>query len=729
MLKKINIILISIALSFSLKLNIGFCLILPLIMFYILKDSKNIYYIYLPMILTSILFMREYFIILLISLISLLVCYYLITNIISKKLNKLTSFVIVLLLITINSFLNIYLKINNLSNILIGDLLCGLLYLYLERYLYKIILEESALSNKSTLAYLEMMIAIIGIISVSNITILNVNLGFIYATLFAMYFGKSYKNIYSLIEGLASMLILYLVFNIQEALFLPFISSIYLVSNIFVSILFNAFLVILLFTNSGYETNTLLSLMIISIIFELINPLILDEKKENSDMFEYIYSQVQKSTNDEILNFSLFIDKFTTSFKNPKEFNNKLSDGIKTLIQKNCSTCEKRKECFNKYKLELYKIFKSSLLQEPNFKNNYLEFFDYCQRINSIENTSKFLESSIKSSINLETSSLNNIMIAQLNGVSNAIKKYVIDLSSKEEISYYQMIQIKNSLENYGYQVTYFEVIKLFKNDFNLKIGISNEKYQSVKNTICLIASNILNQEVSIILDNEIKDKTYINIVPKIKIDITYGYGALSCDGEEICGDNYLIKEVNNGHFISAISDGMGKGYKAFYESDMTLKLVEDIIKLNLTSGTALEILNSFYAVQEYLEQYATLDFLEINRYTKCANFYKMGATTTYIFRQNGKIEKIINKSLPFGLDEEITSTNYELQNGDLILMSSDGIFENIIDEDKLNSYIESIKALPPQKIVYELLNYTSNSKLKTKDDMSIIALKIQDVA
>lgn len=729
MLKKINIILISIALSFSLKLNIGFCLILPLIMFYILKDSKNIYYIYLPMLLTSILFMREYFIILLISLISLLVCYYLITNFISKKLNKLTSFVIVLLLITINSFLNIYLKINNLSNILIGDLLCGLLYLYLERYLYKLILEESTLSNKSTLAYLEMMIAIIGIISVSNITILNVNLGFIYATLFSMYFGKSYKNIYSLIEGLTSMLILYLVFNIQEALFLPFISSIYLVSNIFVSILFNAFLIILLFTNSGYETNTLLSLMMISIIFELINPLILDEKKENSDMFEYIYSQVQKSTNDEILNFSLFIDKFTTSFKNPKEFNNKLSDGIKTLIQKNCSTCEKRKECFNKYKLELYKIFKSSLLQEPNFKNNYLEFFDYCQRINSIENTSKFLESSIKSSINLENSSLNNIMIAQLNGVSNAIKKYVIDLSSKEEISYYQMIEIKSRLENYGYQVTYFEVIKLFKNDFNLKIGISNEKYQSIKNTIYLIASNILNQEISIILDNETKDKTYINIVPKIKIDITYGYGALSCDGEEICGDNYLIKEVNNGHFISAISDGMGKGYKAFYESDMTLKLVEDIIKLNLTSGTALEILNSFYAVQEYLEQYATLDFLEINRYTKCANFYKMGATTTYIFRQDGKIEKIINKSLPFGLDEEITSTNYELKNGDLILMSSDGIFENIIDEDKLNSYIESIKALPPQKIVYELLNYTSNSKLKTKDDMSIIALKIQDVA
>lgn len=61
--------------------------------------------------------------------------------------------------------------------------------------------------------------------------------------------------------------------------------------------------------------------------------------------------------------------------------------------------------------------------------------------------------------------------------------------------------------------------------------------------------------------------------------------------------------------------------------------------------------------------------------------------------------------------------------------MSSDGIFENLIDENKLQDYIQSIKNLPPQRIVYELLNYTINNKIKTKDDMSIIALKIQEAA
>ena len=38
----------------------------------------------------------------------------------------------------------------------------------------------------------------------------------------------------------------------------------------------------------------------------------------------------------------------------------------------------------------------------------------------------------------------------------------------------------------------------------------------------------------------------------------------------------------------------------------------------------------------------------------------------------------------------------------------------------------KSIKTLDPQKISYELLNYARNENLVTKDDMSIIALKIK---
>ena len=58
--------------------------------------------------------------------------------------------------------------------------------------------------------------------------------------------------------------------------------------------------------------------------------------------------------------------------------------------------------------------------------------------------------------------------------------------------------------------------------------------------------------------------------------------------------------------------------------------------------------------------------------------------------------------------------------------MSSDGIFENIIEEQALEEFLLKIKEEAPQKIVYEILNYTMKQKLKTKDDMTLIALKVK---
>ena len=104
-----------------------------------------------------------------------------------------------------------------------------------------------------------------------------------------------------------------------------------------------------------------------------------------------------------------------------------------------------------------------------------------------------------------------------------------------------------------------------------------------------------------------------------------------------------------------------------------------------------------------------------------------MGASTSYIFKRNGNVEKIMNKNLPFGIDEEIDQSEYILDNGDLILMSSDGIFENVIDAEDFEDFIKNIKNYPPQRIVYEILNYTRHTDLISQDDMSIIVLKIKD--
>ena len=66
------------------------------------------------------------------------------------------------------------------------------------------------------------------------------------------------------------------------------------------------------------------------------------------------------------------------------------------------------------------------------------------------------------------------------------------------------------------------------------------------------------------------------------------------------------------------------------------------------------------------------------------------------------------------------------MQDDDLILLASDGIFDNVIDVSEFENFILSVKELEPQRIAYEILNFARKAELISKDDMSVIALKIK---
>ena len=222
------------------------------------------------------------------------------------------------------------------------------------------------------------------------------------------------------------------------------------------------------------------------------------------------------------------------------------------------------------------------------------------------------------------------------------------------------------------------------------------------------------------------KNKTYVTIVPKTNYNIIYGYGSISKVGNSICGDNYLVKDMSNKKFIAVICDGMGKGLNANIISSRTLKLLDEITNTNISSEASIQILNSFYYIQDYQENYTTMDYIEIDKHSGEMISYKAGSTYTYIIHDNGEFERIENENLPFGLNELVVTKKIQLQDNDLVLLASDGIFDNIIDVLEFENFIITIKNLEPQKISYELLNYARNTDLVSKDDMSIVVLKVK---
>lgn len=66
-----------------------------------------------------------------------------------------------------------------------------------------------------------------------------------------------------------------------------------------------------------------------------------------------------------------------------------------------------------------------------------------------------------------------------------------------------------------------------------------------------------------------------------------------------------------------------------------------------------------------------------------------------------------------------------KLNSGDVVIMTSDGVFENIQSNDDLENYIMSLIHLSSQSIANEIMNYAKNAKRNTNDDISIIALKV----
>jgi stage II sporulation protein E len=171
----------------------------------------------------------------------------------------------------------------------------------------------------------------------------------------------------------------------------------------------------------------------------------------------------------------------------------------------------------------------------------------------------------------------------------------------------------------------------------------------------------------------------------------------------------------------------MGSGYYAYQLSLQTLKMVDQITDCSIDFETSLEILNNFFKTKDALETYATLDFVDINLHDGTLNLYKMGSSTTYIFRNN-QVIPIYNNNLPFGISDLIIKEQFTLKDNDLVILVSDGVTD-YISENVLIDYIEKLQKEAPHKIVYEILQkiyYENNNQIK--DDMSCIVIKLKEI-
>ena len=223
-----------------------------------------------------------------------------------------------------------------------------------------------------------------------------------------------------------------------------------------------------------------------------------------------------------------------------------------------------------------------------------------------------------------------------------------------------------------------------------------------------------------------LEQETLINFCQHAHLNVSSGVCQLHCKSESYCGDYYECFFDGRGRYIMVISDGMGTGPMAAVDSTMTASLISQLIRSGFGFECSLKIINSALMVKSGEESLATLDLVCIDLFTGKTDFYKAGAATTLV-KHGKKISKLEKVALPIGIlrDVEFSHSSATLSEGDVILMSSDGVW---IEEGRfISQHLKNFDGKNPtelsQKIADDALSKYEDT---TNDDITVLSAVIQ---
>ncbi|QXM07236.1 stage II sporulation protein E [Crassaminicella indica] len=217
------------------------------------------------------------------------------------------------------------------------------------------------------------------------------------------------------------------------------------------------------------------------------------------------------------------------------------------------------------------------------------------------------------------------------------------------------------------------------------------------------------------------------------KYRIATGVARVSKD--DICGDSYSFIDLPDGKYMMALSDGMGSGERAAKESQASISVLEQLMEAGFEKDVAIKTINSILVLKSSEETFSTMDLSMVDLYTGKVEFVKIGAASSFIKRANGDVEVIRSTSLPIGIlnNVDIESFGQRLNNGDFVVMMSDGVLDADSDVDEKEQWIISalkkIKSKNPQRIADDLLDMAIKKYgNKIKDDMTVMISKVWEV-
>lgn len=407
-----------------------------------------------------------------------------------------------------------------------------------------------------------------------------------------------------------------------------------------------------------------------------------------------------------------------------------------------CKKCGMKRRCWEAKFNYTYTMFNRILEQleengELSLDNIPIDFKKDCIKPESIVKTSNYYYKMfvLDYSWQQKFSENRKLVANQIRYMSKSIECMATELDRDITFDMDMERNILVELDRNGISVKKLNYISKDKDEFEVLIEKEICKDNKLcENKIVNIVSKIVGQEL---VANKVGctclgESCKIKLSKKQEYRVMTEVSNMSKDGYIISGDNYTYMEVSEGKYMMAISDGMGKGRKAYEESSVTIDILEKMMDSKIDEEIIIDTINNILMLKSSDEMFSTLDLAMVDLNKGILNTIKMGACSTYIKRDNGDIELISTESLPVGIlsDVNIERDSRKLKDGDYIIMVSDGIIDagknKNLGDNWLIYFLKNLDISNPKDISKDILNKALDIQNDNiYDDMTVLVSKI----
>lgn len=404
------------------------------------------------------------------------------------------------------------------------------------------------------------------------------------------------------------------------------------------------------------------------------------------------------------------------------------------VADKVCKKCALRSYCWQKdYTETMDAMFKAAKKIEETGSAGIEDFPSYfskkCVKANEVLHALGNLYEIYRVNTIWQNKLIENTSIYrdQFIEISNIVGNLKEEILSNPYFDAQLSAEISSELERNSIDVKKVNVIKNFNNQYEVEIRL----YPCQEEMPCFeIISKVLQDMLHIPFykdKGKCSHKECVLLFKECEIfHLNTHVRQSNKENNEKSGDSYCFKNLDNGHFFLALCDGSGSGSKANAYSSATIKLLEQFLKTGFSKDATLKLINTSMLIKTETDYFSTIDFGLIDLKNGTAEFMKKGAAPTYIRRKDGSCEIISVDNLPAGIlngGSEQTK-RIKLQEGDLIIMVSDGICDAVNKEHWVIDALNAVNLSSPEDLSEILLKIAQSSK-NAKDDMTVMVSEV----